>query len=532
MIKMIARSVSRSVLVLFLILSPMTGLRNVVTAARQSVATTPSSPRTLAELQERIALLLDQPKFGAARWGVRIVSDAGTVLFDRDSDKAFTPASNMKLYTSSAALDLLGADFRIETSVYVPTAQRKRGLVRGDLVFFGRGDPNLSARFASDGNPSSFKPADTIPAIEALADEIKSAGVRRISGDVIGDDSYFATDRLGASWEWDDVQFYYGAEISELTVNDNVVTFTVTPAARPGVPPTIKVQPATSYVKIVNNATTSGGGLRRIGVNRQLNSNTVEFFGTIPRGGEKFEVHIAVHDPALFAATLLKEALARRGILTAGRVRSCDALCRVSEPLDLRRVELVAKVVSAPLSTILQVVNKPSQNLHTELLLRQIGTVNAVRSLNEYGRPQSSDSLGNAVRRRFLERAGVDVTPLSLRDGSGLSRQDLVTPRATVQLLEFMRKHPQFEVFRNSLPVAGIDGTLERRMKSTSAEGNVRAKTGSLSYVNTLSGYLRTKGGMLVTFSLMGNNYTGPARDVTETMDQICNLLVEFDATP
>ncbi len=150
-------------------------------------------------------------------------------------------------------------------------------------------------------------------------------------------------------------------------------------------------------------------------------------------------------------------------------------------------------------------------------------------STDDYGRPRSSDALGNGLRRQFLARAGISLEPLSLRDGSGLARQNLVTPRSTVRLLQYMRTHPYKDVFRDSLPIAGSDGTLERRMRDTVAAGNLRAKTGTLSYVNALSGYVTTRGGEVLIFSMFGNNYVGASRDVTQVIDRICALLAEFD---
>jgi serine-type D-Ala-D-Ala carboxypeptidase/endopeptidase (penicillin-binding protein 4) len=495
--------------------------------AQSEASAVVSRPRTIAELRDRIAALLDEARFSAARWGVLVINDRGDEIFSRDSEKSFTPASNMKLYTSSAALDAFGPDFTIETAVYAPKRVGKSSTLRGDLVLYGKGDPNLSARFENATDPTDFRPSDTVPAIESLADQIKAQGVKRVQGSVVGDDSFFSTDLLGVGWEWDDAQFYYGAEVSALTVNDNVVTFTVT-ATSSGVPPLITVQPRTEYVKVVNHALTSGQGARRIGVNRGLDSNTVEFFGTIPKGGEKFEVNVAVHDPALFGATLLKEALVRRGILVGGKATRQDAVSRMQSPLDLAKLDKIARVTSPPLSAMLKVINKPSQNLHTELLLRQLGA-HGDRPLTEYGRPRATDQLGDEVRRKFLERAGIDLRALSLRDGSGLARQDLVTPRSTSQLLSFMRSHQYFQTFRDSLPIAGQDGTLERRMRDSIAAGNVRAKTGTLSYVSSLSGYLQTRSGQLLIFSMMGNNYVGPGRDVTQVLDQICILLADFE---
>ncbi len=513
------------------ILSLVISLSLIPALAQQSSPAT-DRPMTLAELQSRIAILLDQPRFASARWGALIITAQGGVVFERDADKSFMPASNMKLYTSAAALDAFGPDFKIKTSVYATRPVGKSGVLKGDLILYGRGDPNLSPRFDTD-DPDRYndlKSADTITAIERLADQIKAAGIKAVTGNVIGDDSFFAGDLLGPGWEWDDAQFYYGAEVSALTVNDNSVTFTVTPAKRLGAPPSIKIQPQTGYLKIVNNARTVADGQTRIGVNRPLDSNAVEFFGTIPRGAEEFKVDIAVHDPARFAATLLKEALARRGVRAQGRVERYDAIARLAKPFDESKLIEVASVQSQPLAEMLKVINKQSQNLHAELALRQLGTRHAeAGSLDDYGRPKSTASLGAEIRRQFLQRAGIDLAPLSLRDGSGLARQDMVTPRSTARLLEFMLSHPRAKTWLESLTVAGVDGTLERRMRDSAAANNMRGKTGSLTYVNALSGYVTTKRGQTLILSLMANNYTGPGREATAVMDQICVMLAEFD---
>jgi D-alanyl-D-alanine carboxypeptidase/D-alanyl-D-alanine-endopeptidase (penicillin-binding protein 4) len=508
----------------------------VAQAAAQAPAaasTQAAKPKTLAELQSRIAALLDQPKFAAARWGILIKAGQDKIVFERDGEKAFMPASNMKLYSSAAALDAFGPEFKIKTSVYA-TKPVKAGTLRGDLILYGRGDPNLSPRF-DEGNPDKYedhKPADTITAIEALADQIKAAGVKTVTGNVIGDDSLFAGDLIGPGWEWDDLQAYYGAEVSALTVNDNCVSFSVMPGRKAGDKPLITVQPQTAYVKIINNAKTSESGATRLRAHRPLDSNTVEFYGSIPRSAAKFETNVAVHDPASYAATLLKESLARRKIRVLGKVEHLDALSRVAKPFDESKLTEVASVDSQPLSELIKVVNKPSQNLHAELMLRLLGAANGqheLPDLDDYGRPKPSIARGNEARRQFLQKAGVDVAPLSLRDGSGLARQDMVTPRATARLLEFMLTHNQASVFRESLTIAGVDGTLERRMRDTAAANNLRGKTGTLSYVNALSGYLTTKRGQVVIFSMMGNNYTGPGRDVTAVFDQIGSMLAEYD---
>ena len=497
-------------------------LVNASNAFAQTVATTQKiSPET------QINTILDQGKFAPAQWGVRIITSDNRVVYERNPDKLFMPASNMKLYTTAATLDAFGAEKTFRTSVYLTT--------KGDVILYGRGDPNLSARFElnSEGklNPiDNYLAADKIPAIEKLADQMQSRGIKNINGDVIADDSYFATDAFGAGWEWDDLMFYYGAPISSLTVNDNVVTFTVRPAMKAGAPPMVQMQPQNSYVRIINNATTGNGkdGKTHIGANRSVNANEVEFFGNIPSGAKDFTVDISVHDPAAFAANLLKESLQRRGIKIKGTVKRMTAINRVTQAFDATKLNEIAFIESQPMSVLLKVINKPSQNLHTEMMLRQIGENGAPRELDDYGRLKTSDSRGIEALRQFLIKAGVDVTSLSLRDGSGLARQNLISPRSTSQLLFFMSKHPHFSVYRDSLPVVG-DGTLSRRLKGTAAEGKVQAKTGSLSFVRALSGYVTTKKNQTLIFSFYGNNYTGAGGDVTGVFDQLCVLLAEYE---
>jgi serine-type D-Ala-D-Ala carboxypeptidase/endopeptidase (penicillin-binding protein 4) len=498
-------------------------LFNASVAYAQTAAATQKT-----SLETQINSILDQSKFAPAQWGVRIITPDNRVVYERNADKLFMPASNMKLYTTAATLDAFGPEKTFRTSVYLTT--------KGDVILYGRGDTNLSARFElnSEGKPNpidNYLAADKIPAIEKLADQMQARGIKTINGDVIGDDSYFATDAFGAGWEWDDLMFYYGAPISALTVNDNVVTFTVRPAMKAGAPPMVQMQPQNSYVRIINNATTGNGkdGKTHIGANRNLNANEVEFFGNIPSGAKDFSVDISVHDPAALAANLLKESLQRHGIKIKGTVKRMTALNRVAQPFDAAKLNEIAFVESQPMSVLLKVINKPSQNLHTEMMLRQIGENGAPRELDDYGRPKSSDSRGIEALRQFLIKAGVDVTPLSLRDGSGLARQNLISPRSTSQLLLYMSKHPHFSVYRDSLPVAG-DGTLSRRLKGTAAEGKVQAKTGSLSFVRALSGYVTTKKNQTLIFSFYGNNYTGVGGDVTGVFDQLCVLLAEYES--
>ncbi len=484
--------------------------------------------RALKELQTSISSLIDQPKFVSMRWGMLIMTADGQVLFERDADKAFLPASTMKLFTGAVALHVLGPDCTMRTSVYT-TQSMHAGVVHGDLILYGRGDPTLSGRFELE-NPYSLDSLayqKTNSGIESLADQIKAQGIKRITGSLIGDESFFLSRKLGPGWECDDTQAYYAAEISALTVNDNCLSLTVAPSSI-GTAPTITVLPQTEYVKILNTARTSESGQTCIGIHRPLNSNTIEIFGTIPRGAKEFKSLISIHDPALFAATLLKEALARRGIKVMQGVRRMDALSRMAQPCAVSKLFEVAHVTSQPMSNIVKLMNKVSQNLYAELLLRHIGIAQGSVQVDQYGRPQPAEARGNEMRRSFLEIVGIDLQPLKLHDGSGLTRHNQLTPRATVRLLHYMLTHRESASFLDSLPLAGVDGTLEHRMKGTSAANNVRAKTGMQGAVNALSGYVTTKKGRLLIFSCIANNYIVPTPEIMKIYDQIGALLADY----
>jgi len=475
---------------------------------------TASSAKALNQLRAEVKRLIDQPQFAPARWGIKVASlSSGRVIYEKSANELFMPASNMKLYTTAAALVRLGPNYRFITSLYSTAPPDASGAIKGDLILYGRGDPNISARFNA-GNYT--KP------LEDLADRLIAAGIKRIEGDIIGDESYFKAERLGPGWEWDDLQWYYGAEVSALSIDDNSVDLTVEPAGEPGQPAVVTLGPENSYVTVINEVVTVKSGERRqIGIRRGLQDNRLEIWGTIPVNDPPFYRIIAVHDPAGFAASLLKSVLIRRGIAVSGSARSVGARQREKHPLDFSKLTELASLQSLPLSEIIKVINKVSQNLHAELLLRALGVLKG---------PGDKDcaEAGVQVVKQFLAEAGIDAKLLSIRDGSGLARQNLITPAATLQLLTFMSHHPYGDVFAASLPVAGVDGTLERRMKETPAANNLHAKTGTLAYVSSLSGYLTTARGDKIAFSFMINNYTSSLKEATDVIDQVCALLAGY----
>ncbi|HJQ25952.1 MAG TPA: D-alanyl-D-alanine carboxypeptidase/D-alanyl-D-alanine-endopeptidase [Blastocatellia bacterium] len=517
---MFNRTLARA-LVLWLALLPCFAAATLAqTVASQSAQAAAPQADTVEALAARLAAHLAQPRFAPAAWGVKIVSlDTGKTWFEHNPQKYFNPASNAKLYTTALALDRLGADYRIRTSLYSSARPDASGTLKGDLIVYGRGDPTMAA---------SLNGGDYFKGLEPLVDQVVSAGVRRIEGDLIGDESYFATPALGAGWEWDDLQEYYGAEASALNINDNALDLFVKPAERVGLPCRITTGPPSSWITIINRTETAAKETEgRIMVYRPVGENIVYVSGRLPMGGKDFRGSVAVHNPAGLFVTQFKEALVRRGITVAGRTRTADWKYREVTPLELTKLIELGFVESPPLREIVRATLKPSQNLYAQLLLLQVGAQRDAMRGQEHAADgkqsplpipaapearRTTEERGVEALQDFLAAAGVKKGDVLLEEGSGLSRRDIITPNATVALLSFMSKHRFAEDYRNGLPVAGVDGTLQNRMKGTPAAGNARAKTGTLRYVYALSGYVTTAAGEHLAFSIMLNNYYNAER--------------------
>jgi D-alanyl-D-alanine carboxypeptidase/D-alanyl-D-alanine-endopeptidase (penicillin-binding protein 4) len=448
-----------------------------------------------SSLQAAIDRIVDRPVFAGAFWGIEVRSlKTGKVVYARNADKNMKPASTLKLVTTAAALDAFGPDLRLRTTV--ETAARRDGMGRllGDVYLVGRGDPEM-----------------TSAGFEEMAEALKAAGIRRIEGRLIGHDGLFTGERRGYDWAWGDLVWSYGAEVSALSFNDNAAVLTVSPGERAGDPLMVERFPESRYYRVVSTATTSPPGSGRdLVLERDLGSSEVRLGGTLPAGEGPEELSVALEDPALYAATVFAEVLEAKGI------RVTDAVVTSKDPLPAG-VRVLAGHDSAPLAEILKGVNKPSQNLHAEMLLRLLGA-----RVKGAGTVEA----GHAAVMEFLRRVGVNPQAWSLQDGSGLSRSDLVSPREMVGLLAAMDRHRYAAAFKDSLPVAGVDGTLEHRMRGTAAQGRVAAKTGTIRHVNALDGYATTRGGERLAFAIIVNHHTGDPKDVVSAIDQIGNVLV------
>ena len=384
------------------------------------------------------------------------------------------------------------------------------------MIVYGRGDPSFSARF----NHEDYKKP-----IEQLVEALTAAGIKKISGDLVGDESFFKGAPYGVGWSWDDLQEYYGAEVSALTLQDNVVDLVIRPGAKIGEPCQIVTKSETTYLTFINRTeTVAKGGKRTVEIYRPVAENVVYVRGNLPMGESINDAAVAVHKPAMWFVTLLKEALAKRGVTISGNLKTANWLDRESDPIEFRKLTEVAFVESRPMSEIVKGMMKPSQNLYAHLLLLQVGE----KTRTAENAKENSDDVGLGEMKKFLTEAGIKKGDVLLEEGSGLSRGCLLKPSASVALLKFMHKHRSAEVFYDALPIAGVDGTLRSRFKGTAAEKNIHAKTGTIRYVNSISGYVTSKAGEHLVFSIMLNAYNGS--DGRTHTDGIAAMLADLES--
>jgi D-alanyl-D-alanine carboxypeptidase/D-alanyl-D-alanine-endopeptidase (penicillin-binding protein 4) len=486
----------------------------------RSDAQTPTVPRPLLQTVEELRTRLDehvtQPRFSGGLWGVKIVSlDSGRTVYEHHADRLMSPASNTKLYTGALALDQLGGDHRIVTPIFAAAKPDRAGVVQGDVIVSGRGDPSWKTRGASGAEKGAGK--NFWSTFEPFVAMLDKAGVRRITGDIVADATWWRGVPQGAGWTADDLNEYYGAEISAISLEDNYAELRLTPGAKAGDPCGFAVlQPHTGLV-IDNRATTAAaGGRRKIEVTRVVGEKVVHVFGELPVGDKEEVVDLPVPRPASWFAAALREALTKRGIVVEGGARSVR--WPEASPVGAKHLKL-GEITSPTMRELVAGFMKPSQNLETDLIFAQVGERRRAAQARERS---TTEELGVLALQEFLTKHGLPAEDVRFEEGSGLSRNNLTTANATVALLTFMAAHREANAFADSLPIAGVDGSLRRRMAGTAAEGNVRAKTGTLRYAASLSGYVTTAAGERLAFALMLNRVTAQGgRRVTAELDDI-----------
>jgi len=475
-------------------------------------AQTPRTTPLRGSLQQRLTTLLDEPPFHRATWNVYVQDDRGRVLFNRNGERYSVPASNTKLVVAAAAAVLLPADYRVKTSVYA-NGTVSDGVLQGDLILYGRGDPTWSERCFGIDTLAPGACDSTWTAVDAIADSIRARGIRRVTGRIVGDGSYFEPQTVHWNWGSFDLNWWYAAPVSGLGFHDNSVDFQITPGAALDQPPTITWIPDLGMIGFENRARTgpadSGSS---IGDNFFRKPGTLDIWaeGTVALGRSLLVESFALPDPNLYAARALATALQKKGVSIEGGAAS------TTDSMDYRALRLstpLAEYLGRPLPDLIFPILNTSQNWFAEMLLKILG--------REIGGAGSWEKGLEAEKRFLIDSVKIDSTAFALHDGSGLSAGNLVAPRAFVQLLDYMYRHPKRAPFIAALPRAQQPGSLLRRFAGTPLEGRVLAKTGSINRVNTLSGYIERADGRRFTFSIQANGHTVPGRLMLAQIDSL-----------
>jgi serine-type D-Ala-D-Ala carboxypeptidase/endopeptidase (penicillin-binding protein 4) len=464
--------------------------------AQAPPVTTPSAPATATgALQRDLDRILLAPALAHGYWGVEVRSlTTGRTLYSRNAERLLLPASNMKILTLAVAAQQLGWDFRFDTQL-LAAGTIANGTLDGDLIVVGSGDPTIVDR---DGSAAAL--------FADWATRLRQAGVGTIRGRIVGDGGAFAGAGFGAGWTWDDLSAGYGAGVSALQYNDNIAGLTITPGASPGTPALIAVDPAETGLEVVNLVRTAAAASpSQVTIQRLAGSARLELRGTVALHAAPIARTVSVENPTQFFVASLRDALIANGIAVEGPAVDIETL--PSPPTRDGAVSLVTHR-SAPLADMAIRMMRLSENLYAETLLETLG----LRS----GDPTAAGGL--SVARGVLETWGVPASSVLQADGSGLSRYDYVTPSAIVDVLTHVERDDRLRgPFVDALPVPGEDGTLDNRLGALASR--IRAKTGSMTGVRTLSGYLTTAGGEQLVFSFLGNNFDVPGSVIDDAID-------------
>lgn len=459
-------------------------------------------PVPASALSADLDKIFSAPALARALVGVRIESLSHGLLYEKNGAKLVVPASNMKLLTVAVAAERLGWGYRFETRLEA-AGSIQDGVLQGDLLVTGTGDPSIGS---PDGGPAAL--------FLEWADALREAGIRRVTGRLIGDDRAFDDEGLGAGWAWDYVAAAYAAPVGALSFNENVAIVRVTPGGKEGQPAAIAITPAGHGLEIVNEVRTGAAGTPvTIDLARLPGSAKLTVGGSVPLGRAPIARGTAVDNPTRYFVEALRVALAARGIAVGGVLDIAD----VHDPPAASR-RLIARRESLPLSSLAAQCLKESQNFYGETFLKAIG-----RSAGRQGTAAG----GRALVRETLAGWGIAADAFAMSDGSGLSRYDYVTADAVVLLLRHMWEDEKLRgPFLAALPVGGRDGTLNTRMKGSPLDGRVQAKTGTIANMRALSGYLTTNSGEKIVFSIIANHFTAPAAEIDAIAEQALARLV------
>ena len=462
----------------------------------------------VGRLRADLAQIFADPNFAAAQWGVEVVSlDRGDLIFECNPTRLYMPASNNKILTAVPALLRLGPDYRYVTRIFADGSIAD-GALKGNLVVSGTGDPAFAPRF-HDGDPFRV--------FKDWAARLKEKGIRRIEGGIVGDGSAFPPSLLGQGWEWDDVGLSSAAPVSALQFNENLYSVEVTPGEAEGAPAAVQCAPVPDYVAIDAKVTTIAPGSRgRVEIRRGERRDSLIVRGTIAAQAKPSRSSRSVELPSRYFAAALRKALQDEGIDVTG---ASIGMRETADEVPASPGELLFEHPSPPLAEILKPLLKVSQNLYAETLARTLGLV---------FRGQGIFSAGREVVQEQLEAMAIPRGTYAYADGSGLSRQNLVSADMLVRIFKFMYRNQYFPIFYDSLPIAGVDGTIRTRLRGTGAENNVHGKTGTIMYVRCLSGYVKTGDGEMLAFAMIANNFLSSNQTAEYVQDAALERLARF----
>jgi D-alanyl-D-alanine carboxypeptidase/D-alanyl-D-alanine-endopeptidase (penicillin-binding protein 4) len=493
-------------------------------------------------LPERMARITSEPAVMRAHWGISVTTMDGTPVFTLNDAQLFQPASNAKLFTTATAMALLPMEEHLKTQVIGSGLYDSSGMFTGDLVLRGVGDANFSGRpvpFVRVPAGTTAPHRDELRFIDELADKVKAAGITQVKGNVVGDDSLFPNDPYPADWTIDDAPWYYGAPINALMIADNAFNVKIYPGAKAGDAPTAVMDPSLPFYTVDMQATTTAkGGESALDIRREMGSRVIRVYGTLAQDAKPYSQDMSLAEPAEYAAAALKAALEARGIVVSG-VATAKHAPFYEASFTRHSMEPIASLTPSPMRKLLlaaptcldcetrvlaehsssrwgddiTITNKTSENQHAEVFLRQLGLF--------YGVGATSVGGERVIRTYMTKRVGIDPDDFILFDGSGLSGHDLVTPRAITKLLAYGATQPWGAEWKSSFPVGGEDGTLRARFPAAPLKDHVFAKTGTLSEVRGLSGYVDCASGKTLIFSILVNNHTPRTSDDQKAADRM-----------
>ncbi|MFH1052633.1 MAG: D-alanyl-D-alanine carboxypeptidase/D-alanyl-D-alanine-endopeptidase [bacterium] len=469
----------------------------------------------IKELQNDLESLVNNKNFENSFIGVSVISpETNEILYEKNEDKNFIPASNQKILTTATALRYLGADYKFQTRMYLDGDLEKNGEFIGDIYIRGYGDPSLSDYFT--GNPFQI--------FNYFMKILDSLGIKSIKGDIIGDDNFFDDAFYAPGWQIDDIIYTYSAQINALSILDNKIDITIESGNSAGKPTTVLLFPNISYVHVTNNVVTSESEkATNIYAIKEACSNNIQIYGNISYDSTSlstYKLSVTIDNPTLYFLYLFKDYLEKNSISQKGIVADIDDLEYLPDYTFLEKDFIY---FSPKLSEIIKIINRESHNLAAEMLLKTIA-----REITGFGSTEN----GIEQVKKYLGRIGQSTDKIFIADGSGLSRLNMLTPNLLITILNNIYKSEHRNLFWLSLAAPSENGTMKRRLTKTAAEKRVRAKTGTMNNVSTICGYIKSRDDETIIFSVMFNNFTGPLSKVHNLQDLICMRLAGFTRYP